>query len=223
MATITHSFHMNKQSKDIEFNHCYCIGYSGRNQEKAKEHIQELAELGVPEPDDIPALFPLRTSAVSFSDELEVVGNQTSGEAEIVLVFDEEGDIYVTVGSDHTDRGLETVSIQKSKQVCDKPLATELWKLEDVKDHWDKLELSAYTYDQGEETLYQSHSIEAILHVDDLLTYMKEKELPTKQNVVYCGTVPLLEGFKYGDAFQVTLKDPVYDRSITKKYSVKRL
>jgi len=223
MTTAGFSFNVDGLTKNIAIDQCYCIGYSGRDQSKAKEHIQELAELGVPEPDEIPALFPIRTSAISFQNDLEAVGNQTSGEAEIVLVFDEEGEGFLSVGSDHTDRGLETVSIQKSKQVCDKPLSQKLWKLEDIQEHWDQLKLVSYSFKNGERTLYQSNSIEAILHLDDLMDYLQKQGIKKKNSVIYCGTVPLLSGFLYGDAFEVELHDPVRDRKIDKYYTVTEL
>ena len=34
-------------------------GYAGRNQEEVASHIAELAELGVPAPTTIPALYPI--------------------------------------------------------------------------------------------------------------------------------------------------------------------
>lgn len=223
MNTLEFSFNVDGKTKKIAVDKSFCIGYSGRDQEKAKAHIQELAELGVPEPDEIPALFPIRASAVSFYNDLEAVGQQTSGEAEIVLVFDENGNGYLSVGSDHTDRGLETVSIQKSKQVCDKPLSQDLWKLEDVQKHWDQLKLVSYSFENGEKTLYQSNTIDAILHLDDLMNYIRNKEIKTKNAVIYCGTVPLKSGFSYGDAFEVELHDPIHDRKIDKYYTVTTL
>ncbi|HAE46143.1 MAG TPA: DUF2848 domain-containing protein, partial [Tistrella mobilis] len=37
-------------------------------------------------------------------ETIEVLGPDSSGEAEAVLVGDTDGTIWVTVGSDHTDR-----------------------------------------------------------------------------------------------------------------------
>jgi hypothetical protein len=36
------------------------------------------------------------------------------------------GKTYVTVGSDHTDRKVETYGVTVSKQMCDKPIAAEV-------------------------------------------------------------------------------------------------
>ena len=62
---------------------------------------------------------------------------------ETVLV-NVEGSLWVGVGSDHTDRGVEGYSVAVSKQMCDKPLAPELWAFDDVAEHWDSLELRSW-------------------------------------------------------------------------------
>ena len=65
-----------------------------------------------------------------------MVGENSSGEVEFVLVRSED-DLWIGVGSDHTDRTVETYNVTVSKQMCDKPIAPELWCFEDVRDHWE--------------------------------------------------------------------------------------
>jgi len=36
-----------------------------------------------------------------------------------------------------------------SKQLCVKPVAPQLWRVEDVADHWDKLELRSWITEGG--------------------------------------------------------------------------
>src|SRR5690606_17670288 len=115
---------------------------AGRDQAKVPEHIDELAELGVPKPDEVPTLYPVSVSTLNQKGAMEVLGKETSGEAEIVLLFGgTEDELYITTGSDHTDRDLETVGINISKQVCDKPVARKAWSWAKVRDHWDQLKL----------------------------------------------------------------------------------
>ncbi len=52
--------------------------------------------------------------------------------------------LYLTVGSDHTDRKAETQGIALFKQLCPKPLGRELWALDDVAGHWDQLKLRSF-------------------------------------------------------------------------------
>ncbi|WP_010648084.1 DUF2848 family protein [Oceanobacillus massiliensis] len=152
------------------------------------EHIRELSEIGIPEPEEVPMLYPVRISSLIQEQPLEVIGTKTSGEAEIVLIFgDNEGEVYVTVGSDHTDRALEETDINKSKQVCDKPFAAKAWKLESVIDHWDLLELSSEIYLDGQWVKYQSDKISAILPFESIKEYLNKKEIALPNSIFFPG------------------------------------
>jgi hypothetical protein len=83
-----------------------------------------------------------------MSAAIEVSGDQSSGEAEFVLV-QAGGALYVGAGSDHTDRAVETYSVAVSKQMCDKPVAHELWNRADVSGHWDRLLLRSWILGRG--------------------------------------------------------------------------
>ena len=73
--------------------------------------------------------------ALDTSDAVFVQSTQTSGEVEIVIYVSDK--IYIGVGSDHTDRALETVSIPGSKQACVNHLATKFWLWDEIADSWD--------------------------------------------------------------------------------------
>ena len=212
------------QQKQVEISNVYCIGYSGRNKEKVMEHVKELAEIGVPEPAEIPALYPVRLSTLTQGPAIEVLGQQTGGEAEIVLVFGETMDeVWVTVGSDHTDRGLETVDINKSKQVCDKPFAQKSWLFQDLLEHWDQLILTSSVRMNGEWIAYQEQTVQSILHPKDIIEFLTNKNIELKNSVFFSGTVPLKDGFKYGDKFSMKLIDPVKNDEISWEYEIRNL
>lgn len=209
------------KQKDINLSKAFCIGYTGRNKEKTYEHIKELAELGIPEPKEVPMLYPVSINTVLQEESMEVIGNESSGETEIVLIFgDSEDEVYVTVGSDHTDRGLEAADINKSKQVCSKPFATKAWRLNDVLNHWDELELSSEVYVNGEWIPYQQDTLKAILPYEEIMEYIEGVDAPRKNSIFFSGTVPLLDGFKYGSEFKMTFKDPVKNDVISVVYEI---
>lgn len=212
------------EEKNIAINKAFCIGYTGRNKEKTLEHIKELAEIGVPEPSEIPSLYPVSVSTLNQGGAIEVIGELTSGEAEIVLIFgDSAQETYLSVGSDHTDRGLETVDINKSKQVCDKPFAEEAWKIEDVIPHWDELELSSEVYLADRWEPYQHNPISSIISLEEIKSYLAKKNVPLSNSIVFSGTVPLLDGFKYGTKFKLSIKDPVRGKSISTEYAIENI
>ncbi|MBS4178764.1 DUF2848 family protein [Lederbergia citrea] len=224
MQMITLPLTIKNEEKEIKVNHVYCIGYAGRNVEKTMEHIVELEKIGVPRPEEIPTLYPVRKNSLNQTEEIEVLGGESSGEAEIVLVFgDSDDDVYITVGSDHTDRSLETIDINQSKQICDKPLAQKAWKLNDVIDHWDDLILTSQVYIDGEWQDYQRAKIYEIIPLDEIISFLKKKNALKKNSVVFSGTVPLLEGFKYGSGFKMAFIDEVRNDEIHAEYAITRL
>ncbi|MGK9044692.1 DUF2848 family protein [Mammaliicoccus vitulinus] len=215
-------FKLGYEKLDLSFEHAYCIGYSGRDVNKTKAHINELKALGVPEPDSIPEIYHLEPYLFRQEKNISIIGERSSGEAEIVVIFDGENR-YVTLGSDHTDRELETVSIHKSKQLCAKPIAQSLWKFEDVEKHWDDLELRSYVQEDGEWTLYQEDKVSGILPYEKLIESLNEFGANLNKTVVYCGTVPLVNGFKYPEKFKAELVDSVQNKTIRLEYGVSKL
>jgi hypothetical protein len=208
----------------VNVNNVYCIGYAGRSLEKTMEHIIELEKIGIPRPEEVPTLYPVRRNSLNQSGEIQVLGNESSGEAEIVLVFgDTEEEVFITVGSDHTDRSLETVDINKSKQICDKPIAKSAWKLSDVIDHWDDLILSAQVQVHGEWLDYQRAKINEIIPLHEIKEFLVKKGVVMKNSIVFSGTVPLLNGFKYGSAFKMSFIDEVRENEIHAEYVINRL
>lgn len=209
------------QELELQLDSAYCVGYSGRDRSKVDEHIAELAKMGIPEPAEVPVLYPVRVSSLAQSGRIQVLGQETSGEAEIVLVFgDTSDDVYVTVGSDHTDRSLETVDINKSKQICDKPFANHTWKLSSVIEHWDQLELVSHIEVNDAWELYQQQTVSVILRPEQIIDFLKQRSIPLKRSIVFAGTVPLVQGFSFGTRFSMKLVDPVLGNEITSDYLI---
>jgi len=116
------------------------IGYAGRDRAAVEAHISELAELGVPRPASVPLFMAFPPRLICQAPRVEAAGGHTSGEAEVVLAVDGD-DVFVTVGSDHTDRALEAVDIVASKGVCPKPVAAKGWPAAALNGRWDGLRL----------------------------------------------------------------------------------
>jgi len=79
-----------------------------------------------------------------------------------VLVSAADG-IHVGIGSDHTDRKVETYGITMSKQMCPKPIGPELWRLADVEPHWDALMIRSHVTRSGSRVLYQEGPVTRML------------------------------------------------------------
>jgi hypothetical protein len=204
-------------------------GYVGRNLEAVKAHIEELRREGVTPPPSVPMLFPVLSDNITTGNEIEVVGSKTSGEVEFVLLVHRE-DIFVGVGSDHTDRDLERQSIIKSKQICPNLLSRRVWRYKEVESRWDELLLQSWVKrDHGdEEILYQKAYLGSILSAADLLELVKSKMDDWSDGkeglVIFSGTVPTLTNdFIYGSSFRGELIDSRLNRMLTCDYRIKKL
>ena len=185
------------------------------------EHIEELKNLGDAPPYAIPALYWISPDRLTHGSEIQVVGGQTSPEVEFFLAADRDGGLFVTIASDHTDRELETVSVSKSKQVCDKVLGDTFWSVDEIADHWDRIEISSKVCDQGAWVDYQAGTLGQILHYSDLMRRVGEEAIGRTRPGILSGTLPIIGGEAcYASACEIRLHDPVLNRLITKTYDI---
>ena len=222
MSKINFTLEKANGSEALELNYArvFAIGYAGRNMEKTMEHIKELEEqLGVPAPKRIPTIFQCGNYTLTQEKDLHFVGEKTCGEVEYVIII-KNGKRYIGVGSDHTDRALESASVPKSKQACAKPIAVQVWDYEDMKDHWDGIKLRSYQTVDGKEIAYQDGTLADILPPDLILKELDERVGGIDNVVIFSGTVPLLNGFTFGTNFRYEMVDEVLNRKITSDYNV---
>lgn len=193
-----------------------CAGFAGRNQEKVRAHIEELAEMGVTPPAQTPTVYRCPPSLLTTAREVDVAGGKTSGEVECVILWD-HGSTYVTVGSDHTDRSLEAVDIRKSKLVCPKIMAPEVWSYNDL-DHWDALELTSRVPGRTGMRAYQDGKLSEVMRPLGLMPTLGAIDDGT---VLFSGTIPLSGKVAFSDRFEMTMTDPILRRRISHGYSVR--
>ncbi|MFZ4833394.1 DUF2848 domain-containing protein [Rouxiella sp. Mn2063] len=194
-------------------------GWAGRDPEALEHHISELAELGVPRPSAIPLFYRVATNQLTQEEQIEVVGYASSGEAEVFL-FSHQGELYVSLASDHTDRELEAHSVALSKQICVKPVARSAWPLKEVAGHWDDLILRSWIKEEGEWVLYQQGTLASLRAPNDLLDrYLSSAELPANGLGMTCGTMSAIGGIRPATEFHMELADEKLDRTITHSYS----
>ena len=198
-------------------------GWAGRDRDAVMHHIEELAAVGVPAPQHVPTLFALGNHLLTTADAIQVHGAETSGEVEYVL-FWHNGEIFVTVGSDHTDRRLEKHSIPKSKNLCMNVMATSAWPLAEAKDHFDQLILDCNVTRKDLLAPYQHDPAGALLGPDYWIELLGQRlgELPDGL-VFFSGTIGTIAGLVVGDAYDFRMIDPHHQRSIEHRYSCEEL
>jgi hypothetical protein len=196
----------------MEFSNVVIAGWTGRDEAQLKKHIMELAEIGVKPPKTTPIFYRVSASLITFSNQIQVSGPDTSGEVEFVLLSKPDG-LWVTVGSDHTDRKAETIGVSLSKQLCEKPIARDAWRYDEVKPRWDKLVLRSW----ADGTLYQEGPVTAMRSPEDLLS--RHGQIPAGW-AMFCGTLAAKGGIRPADVFRMELDDPVRKRKLTHEYRI---
>ncbi len=197
-------------------------GWTGRDLEAVQHHIEELQAIGVKPPASVPTFYPLAASLLTTADVIEVPRDDSSGEIEVVLLQADDG-LYVGVGSDHTDRKVEAYDVTVSKQMCDKPVGTQVWRFDDVADHWDSLEMRCWRVRDGERALYQDGKVTRLLDPRDLIQRLTGESSLPPGTAMFCGTQAVIGELGHGEAFEVELHDPVRNRTLRHAYRVQSL
>ena len=198
-------------------------GWTGRDVAALEHHVEELKAIGVQPPSKVPLYYRVAASLLTQGNSIQVVGDDTSGEAEPVLVGTADR-LWVTVGADHTDRKLETYGVAQSKQVCAKVIGRSAWRFEDVEPHWDEIVLRSFIEEGGVRVLYQQGPLAGIKRPRELIGDWRggEKRLPAGV-AMFMGTVPAIGALRPCPRFHLELEDPVLRRRIAHGYSARSL
>jgi hypothetical protein len=194
-------------------------GWAGRDEAAIRHHIEELAAIGVPRPSSVPVFYRVAAQTLTQSTTLSVLGPDSSGEVEPVIVSLADG-LWVGLGSDHTDRKAETFGIALSKQMCGKVVGREFWPLAEVEPHWDALEMRAHIVTDGVRELYQTGTLAALRPPRDLMTrWTGEARLPPG-TLMFGGTLGAMGGIRPAGRFEMELHDPVLKRTLSHAYDI---
>lgn len=203
----------------VEIDSLIIAGWAGRNTAAIEHHIEELAALGVPRPSTTPLYYRVAAQTLTQSSRLVVLGPDSSGEVEPVLVVMADG-LWIGIGSDHTDRKAEASGIALSKQLCGKPVGAQLWSYADIEGHWDELVIRSWATIDGERVLYQDSPISALRTPRDLIRKQVGTEMLPAGTLMFCGTPGAIGGIRPATRFEMELRDPVLDRSLTHGYDI---
>jgi hypothetical protein len=202
-------------------------GWTGRDAAALEKHIRELEHLGVARPSSTPIFYRVSAARLTTAPVIQVSGDHSSGEVEFILV-QSGARLYVGAGSDHTDRRVEAYSVSVSKQMCEKPVAPELWDFADVEDHWDALVLRSWAVDGDRRALYQEGTVSTMRTPADLIERFAAGGGPRPGSgqgladgtVMFCGTFAAQGGIRPAQRFEFEIEDPVLKRRIRHGYDV---
>jgi hypothetical protein len=210
------------ETKDVSVSKAIVAGWTGRDRVALEKHIKELEELGVARPASTPIYYRVSASRITPDPVIETTGEASSGEVEFVLA-QWGGEMWVGVGSDHTDRQVETYNVTVSKQMCEKPVAPTFWRYADVAAHWDKIVMRSWIQENGERVLYQEGSVVGMLDPMTLVEGYEGKRALDDGALMFCGTFAAKGGIRPADTFEFEIHDPVLNRTIRHAYSLQKL
>ncbi|OTG87410.1 hypothetical protein B9T31_02590 [Acinetobacter sp. ANC 4558] len=213
---------ISQNTVEINVERLIIAGWAGRNIEAIEEHIKELEELGVKRPNSVPCFYQVSTDLLTTENNIQVIEQNSSGEVECVLINSDYG-LLIAIGSDHTDRKVESYNVAVSKQVCAKPLSSDAWLYSDVQNHWDDLIMRSYRIINGEKELYQQGSTQNLLNLPDLIQKLTHTQEFPKNHAMFCGTQAVLTQIAHGDEFTLELHDPILNRTLSHHYTVTTL
>jgi hypothetical protein len=205
----------------IQIDTLIIAGWAGRDPAAIEHHIKELAALGVPPPSTTPLYYRVAAQTLTQENHLTVLGPDSSGEVEPVVVAMADG-LWIGVGSDHTDRKAEMSGIALAKQLCGKPVGTQLWSYTDIEAHWDELILRSWATIEGQRMLYQDSAVASLRTPRDLIRTAGRDTLPPG-TLMFCGTTTAIGGIRPSTRFEMELEDPVFKRVLKHSYDVTEL
>ena len=220
---LTVASQQDRQTHAFPVRRLICAGWVGRDRQALQAHIDELAAHGVPAPSRTPIFMNFACYLATTATAIDVVSGETSGEVEYVILKAADR-LWVGVGSDQTDRGLEKYSIPGAKQMYPKVLAPVVWPYAELKGHWERIVLRSWSVVGGKRTLYQEDTLATVMDAESLLTSIPpETELPADGWVVFSGTIATKIGLEFGERFEFEMEDPVLKRSLRHGYDVRIL
>lgn len=216
---LTFTLHAGGESRTetLAIRHAVIAGWTGRDKVALEKHIVELEELGVARPASTPIYYRVAAARFTTAGEIESTGPESSGEVEF-MILQADGRRWLGVGSDHTDRKVETYGITVSKQMCDKPVAADLWALDEVLPHWDSLLIRSYAVIDGARVLYQQGSVAAMLPPEEIIAGYEPGF--SDGTAMFCGTLAAIGGIRPAARFEFEIEDPVLGRTIRHGYDV---
>ena len=103
--------------------------------------------------------------------------------------------------------------------MCDKPVASEFWDLEEVSGHWDQMILRSFAWIAGA-VLYQEGALDSMLPVKELIQRGFGGEGLPDGCAMFGGTFAAKGGIRPASRFEFELEDPVLKRRIGHGYDV---
>ena len=207
------------QKRTFDVRELVLAGRTGRDAEAVRHHVEELQALGVQPPSRTPIFYRCGADLATQTERLQVLGPDTSGEVEYVLLAFDDG-LWVTVGSDQTDRKAETIGVALSKQLAGKVIARTCWRLDDVLAGWDGISMRSWAVTDGKREPYQDCTLGQILSPKQLIDGFTGGGALQPGTMMMSGTPAAIGGIRPAGRFEMELADAATGRNIRHGYDI---
>lgn len=210
------------EARTFEANNLVVAGWTGRDRAAVEHHIEELKAFGVAPPSSTPVYYRTGAELCTQTDHLQVLGPDTSGEVEYVLLSMDDG-LWFTVGSDQTDRKAEAMGVALSKQLAAKPMARTAWRVDELSEIWDALMIRSWATICSQKVLYQEAAFGSIMSPAELIQNYNGSDTLPVGTVMMSGTPAAIGGIRPADRFDMEIADKLGSRRITHGYDIEVL
>ncbi len=210
----------NERDVEIAVSELILFQWAARDMDILKRQIDEYAKFDI-KPRTMPEIYHLQPYLVTTSNYIRKISENHAGSVHYVILIKNEDEIYLTVGSDHSDKDAERCNVLAGKHMYPKVVARRAWPLEEVEDHFDELVLRSWILEGSAKTIYQEGKLKMLIKPDRIIDQVKEIVSELRNVVVFAGTLPTVRGeIKVSEYFEVELSDPVLNRKISHYYWV---
>lgn len=190
--------------------------------------LKSMADAGVSRPPERPTIVPKPAHLITTSRTIQVNAANTAGESEFVL-FPQADRTYVGVGNDHKDRDLDRGTMHKANSSCPSVVSDHVWVLDEIRDHWDELELRSWVEVDGALREHQRATLLEFMEPETILERVDRRtRQPIRGTAIWSGTVSVGEAVIdpfpeviSGPFYLVQLYDPVLERRLLSQYDVR--
>lgn len=189
--------------------------------------LSMMADAGVNRPTELPTIVPKPAHLITTRHTIQVNSSNTAGEAEFVLLIETDR-TYVGVGNDHKDRDLERSEMHKANSSCPSVISDHVWVLDEIRDHWDDLELRSWVAVDGGLQAHQRATLLEFMEPETIIERVDRRTCdPLPGTAIWSGTVGVGEAgvdpfpkVVPGSFYVVQLYDPILERRLLAHYAI---
>jgi hypothetical protein len=193
---------------------------------------KQLNESGLSRQESEPFVFPKPPNLITTDDEIWVNSRRTYGKAEFVM-FPTSDAVYVAVGVDTKYGDAMEIDANVGNSTCQSVISDDVWILDDVRDHWDDIELRSWTGDAGDWVPYQRATLSEFLTPETFLDRVDEKITGRiERTAIWSSTVGTVDdqvrgvnpypSVRESKFYAAQLYDPVANRRLVTQFDVRR-